>query len=129
MSEAELSIRNCFESVEQAKAFLIGKIESVAEEAGAPLNVDEKKALDFTPDDPLTEWGLIWAHVRGAESPDGRDFERQMVEFLQTAFQHDKETGSKDIPRYPSAQEKIATKTNWIVSIARKALDSKGRVA
>ena len=125
----EFSARNRFESVEEAKAFLIRKIQRAAEAAGAPLNVDEKKALDFSPDDPITEWGLIWANVRGAESPDGRDFERQMVEFLQAAYQHDTEANSDDIKRYPVAQEKIATQTNWIVSIARKALETKGRVA
>lgn len=125
----EFSIRNRFESVEEAKAFLIGKIEMAAEQAGSPLNVDEKKALDFSPDDPITEWGLIWAHVRGAGSAEGREFERQMVEFLQAAYQHDKDSGSDDVNRYPTAQERISTKANWIVSIARKALDTKGRVA
>jgi hypothetical protein len=125
----EFSVRNRFESVEEAKAFLIGKIEEAAEEAGAPLNVDEKKALDFSADDPITEWGLIWAHVRGAESPDGREFEHQMVEFLQAAHDRDLKSGSDEVKRYLAAQEKIAGSSNWIVSIARKALDSKGRVA
>jgi hypothetical protein len=125
----EFSVRNRFESVEQAKAFLIGKIEEEAERVSAPLNVDEIKALNFSPDEPITEWGLIWAHVRGAESPEGKEFEDQMIKFLEAAYEHDRQAGTSDVKRYQAAQEMFSSQTNWIVIIARKAFQHIGLVA
>jgi hypothetical protein len=115
--------RKTFSNVEEAKEFLIGKISLEASVQGSPLNEDERKALNYAADEPSTEWGLRWENVRGSEF-EGRQFEQEMIGYIQSAHERDKEAGADDARRFREAQEMLSDGggTNWIVSIAEKAM-------
>lgn len=119
--------RKTFETVEEAKEFLIAKVISEASLAGSALNGDQQKALNYSADEPSTGWEIEWDNVNGSDD-EGQEFERQMVQFLSNAYERDKHSGSEDKARYKEANDMLGNGdgTNWIVTISHKAIGTKG---
>jgi hypothetical protein len=123
-----LFTRNYFNSADEAKEFLISKVELAASLQNEPLNEHERRALNYAPDEPSTEWDLEWDQVRCMDDSESgsEKFEAEMISLLKAAYDRDREISSPDAPKYKSAHELLECEgsTNWMVTIAQQMLHS-----
>jgi hypothetical protein len=117
-----LFTRKFFQSVDEAKEFLIAKVVLEASLQGVPLNGHERLALNYASDEPSTGWDIDWDKVRGADD-EGQEFERQMTDLLRSAFKKDKAADSAEAGKYRSALHMLAEETNWICYMAQQVLE------
>lgn len=122
-----LFTRKYFETVDEAKEFLISRIEMEASLQGKALNEYERRALNYANDEPSTGWDIDWDQVRFSEMNDeGERFEKEMIQLLRSAYDRDLEQRSSDTPKYKSALSMFDESTNWICHIAQEAIHPTG---